>query len=395
MYLDCVKDPLSLCERCQNRSFDLKQGVVCGLTNKKPNFDSFCDDFNEDRSQTMNIERKKKIETRATRNKIIYLFCLLFLVSTPIIMLYRACAPKPQDYSQEYFGHSSYFVEHDLNGSVELNEPKSIPFEILEGNNWIDEGIVDVSIETAPNYIRLNVLVDLGDSVAYPKLYNSFGKLEDADWMRLYTSGRNSEGVACLERITTNVSQHSGRSKFSFSFAPREFKNLRLGEHDLVLDVKAVFCSFFGVDSKVSPFQFKVGFHYTADPVYATTVHFKSMVLDRKYCDSMYSIWDAGLFSGGMDAGILIKANSEKIIYKYTNESYAVYDSAKGTLYHKDPDVRFYVEALDRDGSTADDEVNSTYITAKEMRSDDYINFVLPGTKSLWLRCDSTIVVNR
>ncbi|MGY6650224.1 RDD family protein [Wenyingzhuangia sp. IMCC45574] len=39
---------LSLCKSCTNHKATLEQGIICGLTLKKPNYDNTCNDYNED-----------------------------------------------------------------------------------------------------------------------------------------------------------------------------------------------------------------------------------------------------------------------------------------------------------------------------------------------------------
>lgn len=41
---------LDFCKKCKRRQFDPKQGIVCGLTSKKPEFISECPDFERDSS---------------------------------------------------------------------------------------------------------------------------------------------------------------------------------------------------------------------------------------------------------------------------------------------------------------------------------------------------------
>lgn len=40
-----LKEKLVFCNKCKNKKFDMKQGVLCGLTLRKPNFDNTCKDF--------------------------------------------------------------------------------------------------------------------------------------------------------------------------------------------------------------------------------------------------------------------------------------------------------------------------------------------------------------
>ncbi len=41
-------EQLSFCERCKNRKMNLQQGLLCGLTNQKADFDPICPSFDED-----------------------------------------------------------------------------------------------------------------------------------------------------------------------------------------------------------------------------------------------------------------------------------------------------------------------------------------------------------
>jgi len=43
-----LRERLEFCNKCQNRTFDKSVGIVCSLTNRKPNFDKTCKDFKKD-----------------------------------------------------------------------------------------------------------------------------------------------------------------------------------------------------------------------------------------------------------------------------------------------------------------------------------------------------------
>lgn len=47
---------LQYCKVCQNQKFSMQEGIVCGLSNQKPDFYDTCDDFVED------IEKKERAE---------------------------------------------------------------------------------------------------------------------------------------------------------------------------------------------------------------------------------------------------------------------------------------------------------------------------------------------
>jgi uncharacterized RDD family membrane protein YckC len=46
--MDNKENILNFCRKCTNRKFDTSQGIVCGLTNQKPYFESECDGYIED-----------------------------------------------------------------------------------------------------------------------------------------------------------------------------------------------------------------------------------------------------------------------------------------------------------------------------------------------------------
>lgn len=42
------KYQLVWCKKCENKSFDIKKGIICGLTNEQATFEGTCPDFKED-----------------------------------------------------------------------------------------------------------------------------------------------------------------------------------------------------------------------------------------------------------------------------------------------------------------------------------------------------------
>ena len=64
---------LKICKTCQNKDFDPKRGIVCGLTNEKPVFEINCADYKPDQSSLLREERKEEFyqsdpELRADAN---------------------------------------------------------------------------------------------------------------------------------------------------------------------------------------------------------------------------------------------------------------------------------------------------------------------------------------
>ena len=50
---------LEFCKKCVNKSFSSSEGVVCGLTSKKPTFLSTCPDFVKDVKEERKIAERK------------------------------------------------------------------------------------------------------------------------------------------------------------------------------------------------------------------------------------------------------------------------------------------------------------------------------------------------
>ena len=69
---------IDLCKKCKRRKFDLKQGIICGLTNEKPNFVDKCPEFEKDDS----VKEYKGLDLKPNnqRAKILILFIWIVLV---------------------------------------------------------------------------------------------------------------------------------------------------------------------------------------------------------------------------------------------------------------------------------------------------------------------------
>ena len=60
-----LKEKLKFCTICENRKVDFKTGLVCNLTNEKPNFENNCEFFKKDEKEA---ERKLKMKLDAAGN---------------------------------------------------------------------------------------------------------------------------------------------------------------------------------------------------------------------------------------------------------------------------------------------------------------------------------------
>jgi hypothetical protein len=58
-----LEERLDFCKICENRKINLQVGLVCSLTNKKPEFENKCEFFIKDEKEA---ERKLKLKLDAT-----------------------------------------------------------------------------------------------------------------------------------------------------------------------------------------------------------------------------------------------------------------------------------------------------------------------------------------
>jgi uncharacterized protein YneF (UPF0154 family) len=60
-----LNECLEFCKICQNRHVDFKTGLICSLTNEKPQFEDSCKDFLKDKKEA---KRKLKMKLDAAGN---------------------------------------------------------------------------------------------------------------------------------------------------------------------------------------------------------------------------------------------------------------------------------------------------------------------------------------
>ncbi len=60
-------DKIDLCKKCKKRKLDFNQGIICGLTNKKPDFENICPNFEKD--ETIKDETKINLKPNKQRAK--------------------------------------------------------------------------------------------------------------------------------------------------------------------------------------------------------------------------------------------------------------------------------------------------------------------------------------
>lgn len=71
-------NPIDLCKNCTNQAFDPKRGIVCGLTNEKPTFESSCPDFKSNGEELKKFQRK--LHPNDQRAKAALIACIVLLI---------------------------------------------------------------------------------------------------------------------------------------------------------------------------------------------------------------------------------------------------------------------------------------------------------------------------
>lgn len=63
----------TICQKCANRSFDPKVGLICGITQAKPDFTDTCSKFEVDKVNARREDNKAQLEAKSKREYGIYL----------------------------------------------------------------------------------------------------------------------------------------------------------------------------------------------------------------------------------------------------------------------------------------------------------------------------------
>lgn len=81
------ENQLHYCQICLNRSFDSKQGIICGITNKKATFQTTCPDFSPDEKETTLIEQTNKIAAKEDAKEVNNARTTLFVITGLYILI--------------------------------------------------------------------------------------------------------------------------------------------------------------------------------------------------------------------------------------------------------------------------------------------------------------------
>ena len=69
---------IDVCKKCKKKKFDLKQGILCGLTNEKPTFEDSCPDFDND--ETIKEYKGTNLKPNEQRSKTVLSLILIVLI---------------------------------------------------------------------------------------------------------------------------------------------------------------------------------------------------------------------------------------------------------------------------------------------------------------------------
>ena len=85
-------EKLDFCKKCENRSSDLKLGIVCSLTNAKPDFVESCKDFKPDQAEVQKEIARQQLEREAKEAIKMPVWQIVLSVIIALIALVRLIA---------------------------------------------------------------------------------------------------------------------------------------------------------------------------------------------------------------------------------------------------------------------------------------------------------------
>ncbi len=82
-----LKERLKVCTMCTNGKFDTTKGIICSLTNEKPDFEERCKDFVIDPREAQKIAVKKQysVEEDTSNRSIIWVIIAMILLAIKLI----------------------------------------------------------------------------------------------------------------------------------------------------------------------------------------------------------------------------------------------------------------------------------------------------------------------
>ncbi|MDT7830879.1 hypothetical protein RQM59_00720 [Flavobacteriaceae bacterium S356] len=82
------KEQLEFCKKCEKKTFNQSVGIICSLTNAKPNFIESCDDYVIDPTEVIRNEVRAKIKKEETElNRMIFSWRTLVTIIVVIVII--------------------------------------------------------------------------------------------------------------------------------------------------------------------------------------------------------------------------------------------------------------------------------------------------------------------
>lgn len=89
MYSMDLKTRLISCKQCENRKFDSAVGIVCALTQRKPNFENTCKTFVVDEKEAQKMAAKQYVAQEENKSGNISIWGILGIAFIVIRILIR------------------------------------------------------------------------------------------------------------------------------------------------------------------------------------------------------------------------------------------------------------------------------------------------------------------
>ncbi|MCL2416781.1 MAG: hypothetical protein FWD02_02470 [Bacteroidales bacterium] len=223
---------LKFCRVCKEQKFDIKQGLVCGLTNLPADFETSCVHFKEDaelKAQEDLKEKKEVTKKQVGKEVIILIILAVLLIAQQII---RADLNRSRQRADELASIVVGFME-----SIDLNPPE------LSGEIIVNNIIIDAP---SPFYARGASIIALSHYAMVP--FQPIVKELNLEYEVLDTSRRPRVRIGnatfTIGREFVSTGQNTGRLFFSAPyiddngtiFVPLAFFNLILEKNTNISD---------------------------------------------------------------------------------------------------------------------------------------------------------------
>ncbi|WP_298755523.1 hypothetical protein [uncultured Psychroserpens sp.] len=118
-----LKERLRFCKNCVHRKNSLQVGILCGLTDKKPNFDGFCKDYVEDSALLKKEKERDRMKLNRssswiTASVVISIVLLGFKIIRSVARYQKNNTPPQQSQYDKYFEEQqerAYQRRHHVN----------------------------------------------------------------------------------------------------------------------------------------------------------------------------------------------------------------------------------------------------------------------------------------